>query len=349
MTRRYSHLTEADRFQIQFLLASGVSQRSIGLKIGFDPATISRELARARKSLGHESGYFAAVGQRVHDLGRVSAGCDRRKLGRSFDSELAGAVLHDLKLGWSPEQVSGRMKVQLQVDASVVPKRLVSHETIYAAIYAQPRGALRTELVKALRRSRAGRLPRTRGKGRGGAITNATSIALRPPEVAARIAPGHWEGDLIKGAYNGSAVGTLVERTSRFLILVKIDAMDSLSVTDSFAKRLRRVPIALRKTLTYDRGTEMSTHQALAKRLHIDIFFCDAYKPSQRGTNENTNGLVREYLPKGTVLSNATTAQLKFIEDALNNRPRKILGYLTPAEVFSKLKLERAHTVALQA
>ena len=124
--------------------------------------------------------------------------------------------------------------------------------------------------------------------------------------------------------------------------------MDSLSVTDSFAQRLRRIPLSLRKTLTYDRGTEMSTHQALAKRLHIDIFFCDPYKPSQRGTNENTNGLIREYLPKGTVLSNHTNAQLKTIENALNNRPRKILGYLTPAEVFSKLKLDQSAAVAPQ-
>ena len=346
MTKTYSHLTEADRFQLQTLLASGSSQRSIAQRLQVDPSTISRELKRARESLGWDTGYFAAVGQRVHDRGRVNAGRHRLKLGRGFDSPLAAEVLLGLQKGWSPEQVAGRMKIASEgACAAPLP---VSHETIYAAIYAQPRGALRTELVKALRCSRGGRLPRTRGKARLGAIQNATSIDLRPPEVAARLVPGHWEGDLIKGAHNGSAVGTLVERTSRYLILVKINAMDSLSVTDSFAQRLRRIPLSLRKTLTYDRGTEMSTHQALAKRLHIDIFFCDPYKPSQRGTNENTNGLIREYLPKGTVLSNHTNAQLKTIENALNNRPRKILGYLTPAEVFSKLKLDQSAAVAPQ-
>ena len=346
MTKKYSHLTEADRFQLQHLLASGNSQRSIALRLGVDPSTISRELQRARAFEGREGSYFAVLGQRARVQGRTAAGHARLKLGSAFDSPLAAQVLCDLKKGWSPEQVAGRMKLSL-VDASSATTP-VSHETIYAAIYAQPRGALRSELVKALRCSRGGRLPRARGKSRFSAIQNASSIDSRPPEVAARIVPGHWEGDLIKGARNGSAVGTLVERTSRFLILAKMDAMDSVSVTDSFAKRLRRVPMALRKTLTYDRGTEMSTHQNLAKRLHIDIFFCDPYKPSQRGTNENTNGLIREYLPKGTDLSLYSAAQLKLIEDALNNRPRKILGYLTPAEVFSKLKLNLAENVALR-
>jgi IS30 family transposase len=346
MTKKYSHLTEADRFQLQHLLASGNSQRSIALRLGVDPSTISRELQRARAFEGREGSYFAVFGQRARVQGRADAGQARLKLGSAFDSALAAHVLCDLKKGWSPEQVAGRMKLSaVGATSAAVP---VSHETIYAAIYAQPRGALRSELVKALRCSRGGRLPRARGKSRFSAIQNAASIDLRPPEVAARLVPGHWEGDLIKGARNGSAVGTLVERTSRFLILAKMDAMDSVSVTDSFARRLRRVPMALRKTLTYDRGTEMSTHQNLAKRLHIDIFFCDPYKPSQRGTNENTNGLIREYLPKGTDLSLHSAAQLKIIEDALNNRPRKILGYLTPAEVFSKIKLDLAENVALR-
>jgi IS30 family transposase len=349
MTKKYSHLSESDRFEIQRLLALGNSQRSVALGLGVDPSTVSRELLRARTFEGRDGSYFAVLGQRARIKGRADAGRHRLKLGSAFDSPLAAAVLVDLKKGWSPEQVSGRMKLpDLDAPALAAPAASVSHETIYAAIYAQPRGALRSELVKALRCSRGGRLPRARGKSRFSAIQNASSIDLRPAEVEGRIVPGHWEGDLIKGARNGSAVGTLVERTSRFLILAKMDAMDSVSVTRSFAHRLRRVPMALRKTLTYDRGTEMSTHQDLAKRLHIDIFFCDAYEPSQRGTNENTNGLIRQYLPKGTDLSVYSAAQLKTIEDALNNRPRKVLGYLTPAEVFSKLKLDSAASVALR-
>jgi IS30 family transposase len=346
MARKYRQLLESDRFQIQFLLAQGVSQNLIAKRIGFSASTVSHELARTRAHFKH-AGYFAGQGQLVHDRNRKNGGALRRKLGTAFDTPMAKSVLADLQRGWSPEQVSGRIVVANATATS--PRPTVSHETIYAAIYAQPRGALRTELVKALRKSRAGRLPRARGKTRYNAVQNAASISLRPPEVAARLVPGHWEGDLIKGARNASAVGTLVERTSRRIMLVKLDAMDSLTVTDAFAACLRRIPLSLRKTLTYDRGAEMSMHQSLAKRLHIDIFFCDAYKPSQRGTNENSNGLIREYLPKGMDLSTVSAAQLKSIEERLNNRPRKILGYKTPNEVFSQLGREKLATVALQA
>jgi IS30 family transposase len=337
MARKYRQLLESDRFQIQFLLAQGVSQNLIAKRIGFSASTVSHELARTRAHFKH-AGYFAGQGQLVHDRNRKNGGALRRKLGTAFDTPMAKSVLSDLQRGWSPEQVSGRIVVANATATS--PRPTVSHETIYAAIYAQPRGALRTELVKALRKSRAGRLPRARGKTRYNAVQNAASISLRPPEVAARLVPGHWEGDLIKGARNASAVGTLVERTSRRIMLVKLDAMDSLTVTDAFAAYLRRIPLSLRKTLTYDRGAEMSMHQSLAKRLHIDIFFCDAYKPSQRGTNENSNGLIREYLPKGMDLFTLSAAQLKSIEERLNNRPRKILGYKTPNEVFSQLGRE---------
>jgi transposase, IS30 family len=346
MPRTYRQLVEADRFQIQFLLAQGVSQNLIAKRIGFSASSISHELSRTRAHFKHD-GYFAAQGQLLHDLNRKRGGSLRRKLGQAFDSPMAKAVLIDLQQGWSPEQVSGRIVQSNATSALLRPT--VSHETIYAAIYAQPRGALRTELVKALRNSRAGRLPRSRGKARFNAVQNAVSIAFRPPEVAARLVPGHWEGDLIKGARNASAVGTLVERTSRRIMLVKLVAMDSSTVTDAFAKRLRRIPLCLRKTLTYDRGAEMSMHQSLAKRLHIDIFFCDPYTPSQRATNENFNGLVRQYLPKGIDLSTVTADQLKFIEDKLNNRPRKILGFKTPNEVFSTLARDSLASVALQA
>lgn len=335
MPKGYRHFQEADRFQIQLLGAQGLSQNAIAKRIGFSPSSVSRELARTRAHAKRDGVYLATRGQQLHDLNRKNGGALRRKLGQAFDSPMAKDVLAELHQGWSPEQVAGRISQSNATAAT--PKPTVSHETIYAAIYAQPRGALRSELVKTLRKSRAGRLPRSRGKARYSAVQNAVSIALRPPEVAARLVPGHWEGDLIKGARNASAIGTLVERTSRLIMLVKLDAMDSLSVTDAFAKRLRRIPLSLRKTLTYDRGSEMSAHQSLAKRLHIDIFFCDPYKPSQRGTNENFNGLVREYFPKGMDLSTVTAAQLKFVENRLNNRPRKILGFKTPNEVFSQL------------
>jgi IS30 family transposase len=225
----------------------------------------------------------------------------------------------------------------------------VSHETIYCAIYAMPRGTLRTELVCLLRKSHAGRLPRARGHARFTGVQNMTSISLRPPEIAARVVPGHWEGDLIKGANNASAVGTLVERTSRFIMLAKLDRADALSTLDGFTRRLRTVPQSLRKTLTYDQGTEMALHQTLAERLRLDVYFCDPHSPWQRGSNENANGLIREYLPKGLDLSTVPYQQLTSIEFALNNRPRKILGFRTPAEVFADLKLNNIAGVAPQA
>ena len=333
MPNGYRHLTESDRFTIQSLLAQGHSQRQVALALGVDPSTITRELQRTRRSVDDPRPYIATFGQRVREQRRKSAGALRRKLGPSFDSPLASQVLHELQQGWSPEQVCGRLREQ---SPSSEPSAVVlSHETIYAAIYAQPRGELRTSLVKALRQSRGGRINRARGKSRFSAIQDAISISMRPSEVDSRLVPGHWEGDLIKGARNLSAVGTLVERTSRYIMLVKIDALDSLSVVNAFAKRLKRIPPALRKSMTYDRGTEMARHQDLSKRLNLDIFFCDPYRPSQRATNENFNGLVRQYLPKGTDLSTVSDAQLRHIENLLNNRPRKILNFRTPAEVFS--------------
>jgi IS30 family transposase len=248
-----------------------------------------------------------------------------------------------LRANWSPEQIAGRLKT---MDSS--PLR-ISHETIYCAIYAQPRGTLRTELVTLLRKSHAGRLPRARGSARFTGLQGMTSIDLRPPEVAARIVPGHWEGDLVKGAGNASAVGTLVERTSRFVMLVKLDGAGAASILEGFSRRLRSIPPSLRKTLTYDQGTEMALHDTLARRLRMDIFFCDPHSPWQRGSNENANGLIREYLPKGSDLSHFTQQQLSSFEYALNTRPRKILGFKTPLEVFSLLKLNHVAGVALQA
>lgn len=211
------------------------------------------------------------------------------------------------------------------------------------------RGTLRAELIKLLRKSKAGRRTRGRVPRQFTGVQNMTSIDLRPPEVAARIVPGHWEGDLIKGANNASSVGTIVERTSRYVMLVKLDSSSSTSVLDGFTQRLRRVPSDLRKTMTYDQGTEMAQHQTLAKRLRMDIYFCDPHSPWQRGTNENANGLIREYLPKGMDLKQVTQAQLTAVENMLNNRPRKVLGFRTPAEVFADLKLDTIAGVALQA
>jgi transposase, IS30 family len=338
MGTHYNHLTEAHRLTLDALLIQGHSQRSAARVLGVSPSTVSRELKRARV-YGFDR-YVALFGQRAYAAGRKQAGRLRRKLCSSGRSRLWNLVRAGLHKRFSPQQIAGRLKAMSSPD-------YISHETIYCAIYAQPRGTLRTELIQLLRKSHAGRLPRARGSKRT-TLPNMTSIDLRPPEVAARIVPGHWEGDLIKGARNASAVGTIVERTSRYVMLVKLDGFGSTSVLEGFTKRLRRVPPSLRKTLTYDQGSEMARHETLAKRLRMDVFFCDPHSPWQRGSNENANGLIREYLPKGTDLSTVTQAQLTAIENSLNNRPRAILGFATPAEVFDQLKLNHIAGVALQ-
>jgi IS30 family transposase len=217
-------------------------------------------------------------------------------------------------------------------------RKHLAAETIYAALYVLPRGTLRSELLATLRHARKARRPRSRGMDRRGQIPHMTSIAERPAEVATRTVPGHWEGDLIKGARNDSAVGTLVERTTRLVILARMEGTDATSARQGFTKKLRHVPALLRKTLTYDRGKEMAEHERLAQRLSIQVFFADPYSPWQRGTNENTNGLLRQYLPKGTDLSGYTQRALNVIAHRLNTRPRKCLNFATPLEVYAQLR-----------
>ena len=236
--------------------------------------------------------------------------------------------------GCSPEQMAGRLQRAYPADR----QKPLSPETIYAGIYVLPRGALRSELLAALRQARKARRPRARRTDRRGQIPNMTPIAARPAEVATRAVPGHWEGDLIKGARNGSAVSTLVERTSRLVLLARMEGTDAVCARQGFMKTLRHVPALLRKTLTYDRGNEMAEHECLAPRLAIRIFFADPYRPWQRGPNENTNGLLRQYLPKGTDLSEYTQRERNAIAHRLNTRPRKCLNVATPLEVYTQLR-----------
>jgi transposase, IS30 family len=228
------------------------------------------------------------------------------------------------------------------------PTERVSHETIYAYIYAQPRGELRKLLIGALRWAHQARLSRSRGRDRRGRLRDRVSIHDRPVEAQGRQVVGHWEGDLLKGARNASAVGTLVERKSRFLLLAKVDGVDAESVLDGFTRRMRTLPADLRQTLTYDQGREMARHQELAKRLHLRVYFADPHSPWQRPTSENTNGLLREYLPKGLDLSGLSQRYLTQVATALNTRPRKCLGFLTPAEAMTS-EINHLHSpVALQ-
>ena len=336
---------------IQALLAVKFSCRAIARQLNFHHSTVCREVIRAKDcATASAANYRAGVAQERSVARRALGGRARRKLGADVTTPLWRCVLSYLRCHWSPEQIAGKLP-RMNKPTQHPPDKLlcVSHETIYCAVYAMPRGTLRTELVGLLRKSHKTRLPRTRGTARKGCVPNMKLIDLRPPEVAARIVPGHWEGDLIKGAMNRSSVGTLVERLSRYVMLVKLDGNTAEEVLKGFTRRLKSVPESLRKTMTYDQGSEMALHEKLSANLHMDIFFCDPHSPWQRGSNENANGLVREYLPKGMDLSNVTHQELTAIEHSLNNRPRKILNFHSPQEVFSMLTSDLIRGVALQA
>jgi transposase, IS30 family len=321
MGSSYNHLSVDERNGIQNGLNVGLSRRALARRLHRAPSTVSREIRRCAGS-----GYDAArAGQQAR--GRRRRGPRKLRPGCALEREVQAG----LRRGWSPEQIAGRLK-QMHPDA---PDERVSHETIYAYIYAQPRGELRKLLIGALRQAHKKRLPRSRGRDRRGRLRDMVSIHERPVEAQGRQVAGHWEGDLIKGAGNASAVGTLVERKSRFLLLAKVDGADAESVLEGFTRRLRTLPAGLRKTLTYDQGKEMARHADLAKRLSLRVYFADPHSPWQRPTNENTNGLLREYLPKGMDFSELSQRRLTQIATALNTRPRKCLGFLTPEEVMT--------------
>jgi transposase, IS30 family len=348
MGTHYSHLSSAERLHIEVFHRLGVLPSHIGRFLGRHPGTIGREITRA-KSFGTQA-YIAHFGQRYYSNARLHAGLARRKLGSDLHSPAWQHVRAGLALRRSPQEIAGRLRESCFIPGSHLHlPEFVSHETIYCAIYALPRGTLRSELVRQLTRSPAGRRPRSRSASRSTRIPDMTPISLRPPEVAARIVPGHWEADLIKGAGGRSAIGTIVERTSRYVMLVRLDGLSAMNILDGFSRRLRKVPPSLRKTLTYDQGSEMALHKTLAKKLRMDIFFCDAHSPWQRGSNENANGIIREFLPKGLDLSPFTDKNLSDLEFVLNNTPRKILAFKTPHEVFSRIKLDAIAGVALQA
>jgi transposase, IS30 family len=331
----YKHLTAEDRDRIQRGLHVGQSRRAIAQELGCRPSTVSREVWRGRGGERYDA-VTAGAEARKRRRGR------RRKLGEG--SVLLGEVRRGLLQGWSPAQIAGRLK-RMHLDE---PAERVSHETIYAYIYAEPRGELRQTLIRALRQSHKKRLPRSRGQDRRGRLHEMVSIHERPIEVMGRQVPGHWEGDLIKGAGNRSAVGTLVERTARFTLLAKMEGTDADAALEGFSRRLATLPASVRKTLTYDQGKEMAHHQTLERRLKIRVYFADPHSPWQRPTNENTNGLIRQYLPKGLDLSGLSQRRLTQIATALNTRPRKCLDFRTPQEVMTEqIKNLQSH-VALQ-
>lgn len=324
--RKAVSLSPSEREEISRGLAAGQSLRSIASRLGRACSTISREVNRN----GGRSEYRAEAAEaRADSESRRPKLC---KLARS--KKLRWLVARKLALQWSPEQISGWLAREYSRDSAMQ----VSHETIYRSIYLQARGVLKKELMAHLRRHRVMRKARSQQAKSGSttSIQNEISICDRPAEVDSRCVPGHWEGDLIAGT-NNSHVATLVERTTRFTLLVRVDGKDAVSVQKALCRRIRKLPDEVRRSLTWDRGSELAHHKQLSVAADISIYFCDPRSPWQRGTNENTNGLLRQYFPKKTDLSVHSQNDLSKIARRLNERPRKTLDFDTPANVFSQL------------
>lgn len=242
-------------------------------------------------------------------------------------------MLHYLAKNWSPEQIAKRLIMLYPNDMDM----RISHETIYSYIYILPRGALKREITTCLRRHHKYRQHKSKGRQNSGAIQDYLSIEERPPEVADRTIPGHWEGDLLIGTGNASAIGTLVERTTRMTFLVKLENRDTRTIRKAFAKEFCHLPKGLKRTLTYDQGQEMAEHKIFTKEADIAVYFAHPHAPWERGTNENTNGLLRQYFPKGSDFTKISKEQIKMVQDELDDRPRKTLGWYTPHEKFCEL------------
>lgn len=318
-------LTLPEREEISRAVVLGHSIRSIATILGRAPSTISREIKRN----GGRSHYRASLAdqaawQRAH----------RPKICKLVENRaLARIVASKLQLEWSPEQIAGWLKQTYPNNEN----HQVSHETIYRSLFIQARGALKKELLQYLRRTRAMRRSRhhTQKTANHGRITDAVSIRERPASVEERAVPGHWEGDLICGSHN-SQIATLVERHTRYVMLVKVNSKDSETVINALIKHSHKLPQELYKSLTWDRGSEITHHKQFTLATDIKVYLCDPQTPWQRGSNENTNGLLRQYFPKGTDLSVYSQAKLNAVARRLNERPRKTLGFHTPAERFNE-------------
>lgn len=318
-------LTLAEREEISRAVAAGQSIRSMATQLGRAPSTISREIKR---NGGLERYRANQADQAAWDRTRRPKAC---KLAEN--RTLAHIVTDKLQLQWSPAQIAGWLKRTYTGDENYQ----VSHETIYRSLFIQARGALKKELLQHLRRTRAMRRSRhhTQKTDNHGRITDTVSISERPATVEDRAVPGHWEGDLLCGSKN-SQIATLVERQSRYVMLVKLASKDTETVTNALIKNARKLPQELYQSLTWDRGKEMADHKRFTVATDIKVYFCDPHNPWQRGTNENTNGLLRQYFPKGIDLSAYSQAKLNAVAQKLNGRPRKTLNYETPAQRFSQ-------------
>ena len=317
-------LTLAEREVISRGLAQQLSLRAIASQLGRSPSTVSREIQR--------NGGYAAYRASKAEKAAWQRALRPKPCKLASRPALTRVIAMKLQLEWSPEQIAGWLRQRYPQDE----RYQVSHETIYKSLFIQARGVLKKELLAYLRTERTVRRPRqTTLKGKGlGQIPEAISISERPASVEDRAVPGHWEGDLIAGS-NGSHIATLVERHTRYVMLAKVDGKDSATVVQALIKQARKLPTELYKSLTWDRGSEMKDHKKFTLATDIQVYFCDPKSPWQRGSNENTNRLLRQYFPKGTDLSVHSQAELNRVARRLNERPRKTLDYETPADRFA--------------
>jgi len=324
-TRSVRTLSLSERETISRGIASKLSMRAIAEQLGRAPSTVSREIQR--------NGGYAAYRAHQADKAAWDRACRPKTCKLVENPALARIVTSKIQLAWSPEQIAGWLKRTYPGDEN----HQVSHETIYRSLFIQTRGALKKELLQHLRRTRVARRPRryTQKTGEQGRIVGAASISERPASAEDRAVPGHWEGDLLCGS-NNSQIATLVERHSRYVLLAKVDNKETETVIRALIKQAHKLPQELYQSLTWDRGTEMADHKRFTLATDIKVYLCDPYHPWQRGTNENTNGLLRQYFPKGTDLSDHSQAKLNAVARRLNERPRKTLNFETPADRFKQ-------------
>ncbi len=325
---KYQRITLLEREEISRHLASGYSLRVIAASLNRAPSSISREI---RQSGVVELKYYRAI------FAQWQSNKSRHKLRKNrklvHNTPLRKFVLTYLAKNWSPEQIAKRLILLYPNDMSM----RISHETIYSYIYILPRGRLKCRLISYLRRAHKHRRKGNKGRKKTGPVVDFLSIEERPKEVADRTVPGHWEGDLIIGSRNASALGTLLERTTRMTFLVRLKNQDAPVVRRAFAEQFRRLPKGLKRTLTYDQGQEMAQHKLFTKETDIAVYFAHPHSPWERGSNENTNSLLRQYFPKGTDFNKVPESRIKEVQDELNDRPRKTLSWHTPHEKFSEL------------
>lgn len=319
-----ARLSLGERIEIRVGLELGRTFSDVAGRLGRSTSTVSREV----HANGGRGGYAPVVAHRC--AGERARRPKPAKLGAN--TALCRRVIMDLEALWSPEQIARRLRIDHPEDVTM----WVSHETIYKSIYVQGRGELRRELARCLRSGRAQRRPRTRLETRG-RIPGMVMISERPAEVADRAVPGHWEGDLLVGKNGRSAIATLVERSTRYVMLARVADQRAETVREAIATQITRLPEHLRRSLTWDQGREMTEHLRFSVDTNVDVYFCDPHSPWQRGSNENTNGLLRQYFPKGTPLSGHSQEHLDTVAAQLNGRPRQTLAWMKPSEKLAEI------------